>query len=252
MSEYFVDGLKYRKIKFDFIRREMRYAYSFVIEITPQKAKELCDELLDAFCYYKLNIPEDTLSKHLKNKGYNVYHFKKNIEKYDFNKNKFKEKDLLKSYMHEKNVKSLYGETINIFAEDADYHYLLLNHSYETNDDYNDLHGYVLFSKRELSQNDDTKYDYNIICQKAFFNDELQDFTYSFNMNHLSQLDNRSEIYQERDVRHMEFGNNSLIIPIYFPQKNIEDNLWTEIKILKNIKTTKTKEEILAIVKNEK
>lgn len=249
MSEYFVDGLTYRKFKFDFIRREMRYSYSFVIEITPQKAKELCKELLDAFHCYKLDIPEDTLSGHLKNQGYNVYHFKKNIEKYDFDVNKFKEKDLLKSYFYEKDTKNLYGETVNLFAEDADYHYLLLNHSYEANDDYNDLHGYVLISKRELSKNDDIKYNYNIVCQKAFFNDELQDFTYFFNMNHLSQLDNRPEIYQERDVRHMEFGNNSLIIPIHFPQKNIEDNLWTEIKILKNIEILKNKEEILKIVK---
>ena len=246
----FVDGLTYRKFKFDFVWREKWTSYTFVLEITPEKAKNLYKELLYDFYANLFNMSEYNLAKYFEEQNLKIYALQKKTTDYHLYEDKFLEKDLYCYNLHKRDISELINKTVNSFAGDSDYHYLLFNNGGEVTTNMNGDCNYqslLLLSTRELSKDQETEYEYRYILQKAHFNDLLNWERFHFAMGHISQLED-FELYNEKDVEHLEMGKESLIIPIHLPEKGLADNTRLHLDLLKDINTIKTKEEIIKIV----
>ena len=217
--------------KFDFIKKEKRYSYSFSTDISKEDAEKLCNEILIFFGCFGYTIEEEKLFNYLKDKNLKIEKFQKSVEDFQttFNSINGNIPPILEIDNFSFEESKIFVKEIEKITENTDYYYLNLS-----------------LGEEITSHGDDSYTGQTILLKRVFYEENCH--WYDFNIRKLIKLFDPVQVSTDTDVFHSEEGRHSYILPIHIPKKGYEDNFLAEIDILRNIDKIQKREDVQEMV----
>ena len=237
--------------KFDFIKKEKRYSYSFSTDISKEDAEKLCNEILIFFGCFGYTIEEEKLFNYLKDKNLKIEKFQKLVEDFQttFNTINGNIHPILEIDNFSFEESKIFVKEIEKITENTDYYYLNLSLGEEITSHGDDSYvGQTILLKRVFEDAFFKKHTYKLVSQKFYFDYEENCHWYDFNIRKLIKLFDPVQVSTDTDVFHSEEGRHSYILPIHIPKRDYEDNFLAEIDILRNIDKIQKREDVQEMV----
>lgn len=237
--------------KFDFIKKEKRYSYSFSTDISKEDAEKLCDEILIFFGCFSYT-EEEKLFNYLKDKNLKIEKFQRLVEDFQttFNTINGNIHPILEIEGFSFEESKTFIKEIEKITESTDFYYAIISLGEEITTHGDDSYtGQTILLKRVFEDAFFKKHSYKLVSQKFYFDYEENCHWYNFNIRKLIKLFDPVQTSTDTDVFHSEEGRHSYILPIHIPKRGYEDNFLAEIDILRNIDKIEKREEVQEIVK---